>query len=109
MSALAPTLPTFFRSAMLAIPRTIVRKMIGPMTILTRFTKVSPNGLMALAVLGERTPRSTPRAIAIRTRTVRFLKIFKRRGGRGAWTEGTGSVRDRERSDLGAAADASRR
>src|ERR1051325_8678937 len=61
---------------MFAIPRTIVRKMIGPMTIFTRLMKTSPSGFMALAVSGAMTPRRMPRAMAIKTRTVRLRKTL---------------------------------
>ena len=57
---------------MLAMPSTMVRKMIGPMTILTSLTKVSPRGLSAFPRSGATTPRSTPSAIAVSTCTVRF-------------------------------------
>ena len=57
---------------MLAMPRTIVRKMTGVMIIFTRFMNVSPTGLIALAVSGDTRPSSDAQAIATRTWTVRF-------------------------------------
>src|SRR4026208_521191 len=86
MNALSPTVPTFFRSFMFAMPRVIVRKMIGPITILTSEMNVSPSGRIARAVSGETMPRITPIAIATSTRKVRFLR--RRRGG--IWGEGGG-------------------
>ena len=71
-SALPPTRPTFFRSLMLAIPSTMVRKMTGAITILMRFTNTSPSGRIALAVSGATSPSTTASAMATRTWTVRF-------------------------------------
>src|SRR5690242_9678316 len=57
---------------MLAMPRVIVRKITGAMTIRTRFTKVSPTGLIARPALGQPRPRRMPKQMATRTWTVRF-------------------------------------
>src|SRR5579862_2744461 len=66
-SALRPTLPTRLRSSARAMPRTTVRKITGVITILTRLTKVSPTGRIALPAAGSSTPSSAPQAIATRT------------------------------------------
>src|SRR5258706_12084270 len=52
---------------MFEMPSTMVRKMIGPMTIFTSFTKVSPTGRMARPSGGSIAPSSAPRATAHRT------------------------------------------
>src|SRR5438876_36885 len=49
MNAFNPTLPTFFRSFMLAMPSAIVRKMIGEITMRTSAMNVSPSGRIARA------------------------------------------------------------
>src|SRR5439155_9161390 len=77
MNAFNPTVPTFFRSFMFAMPSVIVRKMIGPITMRTSAMKVSPSGRMATAVLGAMTPSTTPIAIATSTRKVRFFSSRK--------------------------------
>ena len=46
-SALTPVTPTFFRSATLAMPPTIVRNMIGPISIFIAEMKVVPIGSIA--------------------------------------------------------------
>ena len=71
-NALPPTRPIFRTSAMLAMPSTTVRKMTGPITIFTSFTKVSPTGFICFASAGSSTPSSTPNATANRTCAVRF-------------------------------------
>src|SRR6476659_3636326 len=80
MNALPPTRPTFLRSCIEEMPSTMVRKMTGPITIFTRFTNVSPMGFIARAVAGAKMPSSTPRKIAVRTWTVRFLWSRRARG-----------------------------
>ena len=45
----------------------MVKKMMGPITILTSFTNVSPTGRMARASGGSSTPRSAPSATAHKT------------------------------------------
>src|SRR6266513_3088669 len=47
MNAFNPTVPTFFRSFMFAMPSVIVRKMIGPITMRTSAMKVSPSSRKA--------------------------------------------------------------
>ena len=47
MSAFSPTRPTFFISSMLAMPCTMVQKMIGAMSILINLINRSPSGFMA--------------------------------------------------------------
>src|SRR3954447_1144680 len=81
MNALSPTRPTRLRSVVCATPSTMVRKMIGAMTIRTRFTKVSPTGFIARPADGQIAPTSTPSAIATSTRTVRFFPSRARRDG----------------------------
>ena len=63
---------------MVAMPSTIVRKMIGAITIFTRFTNVSPSGFIARPADGRTTPSSTPSAMATSTWTVR---LFPQPGG----------------------------
>ena len=96
-NALPPTFPTFFRSTMFAIPSTMVRKMIGPMTILTSFTKVSPRGRSDLPRSGASAPSRAPSAIAVSTCTVRFeAKRFMQ--GRNGEASGGRCERDRRES-----------
>src|SRR5438445_1808284 len=57
---------------MFAIPRTMVRKMMGPITIFTSFTKVSPTGRIARARDGSSTPSRAPSETAQSTWKVRF-------------------------------------
>ena len=57
---------------MLAMPWTIVRKMIGVITIFTRLMKVSPSGLRAFPTSGATTPTTTPQVTATSTCTVRL-------------------------------------
>ena len=66
-SALPPTRPSLRRSAMLAMPWTIVRKMIGVITIFTRLMNVSPRGLSDLPVSGDTTPSRMPSETATST------------------------------------------
>ena len=63
-NAFPPTRPIFFTSATRAMPSTIVRKMIGPITILTSFTNVSPSGRICFASAGSSAPSTTPMATA---------------------------------------------
>ncbi len=60
-------MPTFFRSATLAMPPTMVRKTMGPISIFIAVTKVVPIGSIATPVLGLSQPRRTPMTIAIST------------------------------------------
>src|SRR5512140_193211 len=86
MNALPPTRPIFFTSAMFEMPSTIVRKMIGPITILTSFTNTSPSGFICLASSGLNTPSVTPTATAKRTRAVRLWLIrFRFMKGQDRW------------------------
>ena len=63
-----PVTPTFFRSATLAMPPTMVRKTMGPISIFIAVTKVVPIGSIATPVLdGASQPTRTPMTIAIRT------------------------------------------
>src|SRR3954451_12212705 len=57
---------------MFEMPRTMVRKMMGPITIFTSLTKVSPTGRMARPSGGANAPRSAPSATAHRTWKVRW-------------------------------------
>src|SRR5438874_7037798 len=59
---------------MFEMPSTMVRKMIGPITIFTSFTNVSPIGLRARPRGGSSAPTSAPRATAHRTWKVRLRK-----------------------------------
>ena len=52
---------------MLAMPCTMVRKMIGVITIFTRLMNVSPMGLSDLAKSGATTPRMMPSETATST------------------------------------------
>ena len=49
---LQPVMPTFFRSATLAMPPTMVRNTIGPISIFMALTKVVPIGSMAMPAAG---------------------------------------------------------
>ena len=62
-----PVSPTFFRSATLAMPPTMVRKTMGPISIFIAVTKVVPIGSIATPADGLSQPRRTPMTIAIRT------------------------------------------
>ena len=62
-------MPTFLRSATLAIPPTIVRKTIGPMSIFIAAMKVVPIGCMASPRSGQRQPTKIPMTMAISTCT----------------------------------------
>ena len=62
-----PVRPTFFRSATLAIPPTMVRKTIGPISIFIKVTKVVPMGSMAMPTSGQTAPTTTPRTMATST------------------------------------------
>src|ERR1035437_2447480 len=84
-SAFPPTRPIFFPWACGVMPSTIVRKMIGPITILTSFTKVSPSGRICFASVGSSTPSATPQATAnstwaVRLRESRLTTKEERRG-----------------------------
>ena len=68
-SAFQPTLPIFFRSPMLAMPCTIVQKMIGAMSIFTAFTNAVPSGSIFAAMSGESSPSATPSTTPIKTCT----------------------------------------
>src|SRR5215218_2603096 len=57
---------------MIAMPSVTVRKITGAITIRTRFTKVSPTGLIPLATPGANNPSTTPRLMATSTWTVRL-------------------------------------
>ena len=48
-----PVRPTFFRSATLAMPPTMVRKTIGPISIFIAATKVVPIGSIATPADGR--------------------------------------------------------
>src|SRR3954462_1780005 len=70
---------------MFEMPRTMVRKMIGPITIFTSLTNVSPIGRIARPSGGSTPPRSAPRATAhrtwkVRVRTRRFIASPGRSG-----------------------------
>ena len=60
-------MPTFFRSATLAMPPTMVRKTIGPISIFIAVTKVVPTGSIATPVAGVSQPTRIPTTIAART------------------------------------------
>ena len=58
--AFRPVMPTFFRSATLAMPPTMVRNTIGPISILIALTKVVPIGSMAMPAAGASQPTRMP-------------------------------------------------
>ena len=60
-------MPTFFRSATLAMPPTMVRKTIGPISIFIAVTKVVPMGSIATPADGLSHPTRIPMMIANRT------------------------------------------
>ena len=64
---------------MSAMPSTIVRKMIGAITIFTRLMKVSPTGFIAAPRPARRRRAATPSEMATSTRTVRLRLIRWRR------------------------------
>src|SRR5450432_1909661 len=57
---------------MFEIPSTIVRKMMGPITIFTSLTKVSPIGRRERPRAGSSAPTAAPSATAQRTWNVRL-------------------------------------
>lgn len=62
-----PVSPTFFRSATLAMPPTIVRNTIGQISIFMAVMKVVPIGSIASPVSGQSHPTRMPSTIAMRT------------------------------------------
>ena len=63
---------------MLEMPSTMVRKMIGPITIFTSLTNVSPTGRRARPRAGSSAPTRAPSATAhktwkVRLRAMRFM------------------------------------
>ena len=62
-----PVRPTFFRSATLAMPPTMVRNTIGPMSIFMAVTKVVPTGSIATPAAGASQPSRMPRMMATST------------------------------------------
>jgi len=67
--ALRPVMPTFLRSATLAIPPMMVRKTMGLMSIFIAAMNVVPIGAMAWPRSGQRHPTTIPTTMAIRTWT----------------------------------------
>lgn len=65
--AFSPVIPTLRRSATLAMPPTIVRRMMGPMSIRIAATKVVPIGSIDWASEGFVAPRTIPTTIATMT------------------------------------------
>ena len=61
---MSPVTPTLLRSATLAIPPTMVRKTIGPISICIAVTKVVPIGSIATPAMVLSHPRRTPTMIA---------------------------------------------
>jgi hypothetical protein len=64
---LIPVTPTFFRSATLAMPPTIVRNTIGPISIFIAVTNVVATGSIATPVAGVSQPTTMPTTMAIST------------------------------------------
>lgn len=64
-----PTVPTFLRSVIEAMPWTITQKITGAIIMRTSATKESPSGLSAMAVFGRKRPMRMPRTMAMRTCT----------------------------------------
>jgi len=62
-------MPTFLRSATLAIPPMIVRNTIGPMSIFIAAMKVVPIGCIDSPRSGQRQPTKIPITMAISTWT----------------------------------------
>ena len=59
-----PVVPTFLRSATPAMPATMVRNTMGPMSIRIALTNVVPMGSIATPALGHSQPTSAPATIA---------------------------------------------
>ena len=66
---MSPVRPTFLMSATLAIPPTIVRKTIGPISIFIAAMNVVPIGCIASPRSGHLHPTTTPITMAISTCT----------------------------------------
>ena len=62
-------MPTFFRSATLAMPPMIVRNTIGPISIFIAAMNVVPMGCMASPRSGQRQPTKMPITMATSTWT----------------------------------------
>ncbi|ADH08073.1 hypothetical protein BMB171_C3263 [Bacillus thuringiensis BMB171] len=75
-SAFPPTRPTFFILPILAIPSTIVKKIIGAITILIILMNVSPIGFICCPTLGQIAPTAIPQIMATITWNVKFFTIL---------------------------------
>ena len=67
-----PVAPTFLMSATEAMPLTMVRKTIGPISIFMAATKVVPSGSIATAKLGASQPTRMPATMPTRTQKYRW-------------------------------------
>ena len=85
--AFRPVMPTFFRSATLAMPPTMVRNTIGPMSIFIEFTKVVPMGSMAMPAVGASQPTRMPMRMAVSTQ--KYSCLYQRVLGAGCVLAGT--------------------
>ena len=76
--AFSPVMPTFFRSATLAMPPTMVRNTIGPISILIALTKVVPMGSMAMPAVGASQPTRMPTRMAVSTQkySCRYQRVL---------------------------------
>src|SRR6478735_4863104 len=79
--AFSPVMPTFFRSATLAMPPTMVRNTIGPISILMALTKVVPIGSMAMPAAGASQPTRMPRTMPVNTQ--KYSCLYQRFLGAG--------------------------
>ena len=66
-------MPTFFRSATLAMLPTMVRNTIGPISISIESTKLVPMGSMAMPKVGASQPTRMPKTMAGQYREVQLL------------------------------------
>src|SRR6478752_2146722 len=76
--ALIPVDPTCLMFATLAMPATIVRNTIGPISIRIAVTNVVPTGSIAVPNLGQSQPTNAPRTIATITQkySCRYHFVF---------------------------------
>ena len=76
--AFRPVMPTFFRSATLAMPPTMVRNTIGPISILMALTNVVPIGSRAMPAAGASQPTRMPRTMPVNTQkySCRYQRVL---------------------------------